>query len=144
VTATAGNGKATLRWTASSDASSITVERKASTKGSLAQTVYRGDGRGFADSRLTNGVTYRYTVSASDRAGNVASSVAVVVPSAISEPAAGANVSSPPVLTWTGVPKASYSNVQVFRDGTKVLSLWPFTTKLRLPRAWSYGGGRRR
>jgi hypothetical protein len=43
-------------------------------------------------------------------------------------------------LVWTAVPRATYYNVQLYRGAHKVLSAWPFTTRLALPRRWFYGG----
>ena len=40
-------------------------------------------------------------------------------------PLAGARVSAPPMLRWRAVPKAKFYNAQVYRNGRKILSLWP-------------------
>jgi hypothetical protein len=44
------------------------------------------------------------------------------------------------VLRWSAVPKASYYNVQLFRDGKKILTLWPTDSTLRVPSAWTFAG----
>lgn len=46
----------------------------------------------------------------------------------------------PPLLVWAAVPHATYYNVQVYRDGRKLLTLWPNHAKLRLTQRWLYQG----
>ena len=69
-----------------------------------------------------------YEVRVLDAAGNVGSRTlrAVAGPRLIA-PAAGAVVKGrkPPVLRWTPIRGASYYNVQLFRNGHKVMSAWP-------------------
>jgi hypothetical protein len=62
---------------------------------------------------------------------------------ALISPLNGAVLSSPPRLKWTPIAKAGYYNVQIFRNGHKVLSAWPHGTSLRLKRNWRFGGARR-
>ena len=38
------------------------------------------------------------------------------------------------------MPGATYYNVQLFRDGKKILSAWPSSTSIRLDRSWRFGG----
>jgi hypothetical protein len=57
-------------------------------------------------------------------------------------PASGASVRRPPVLHWAEEPKASYYNVQMYRDGEKVLSAWPKRNHLALKHSWRYNGSR--
>jgi len=38
---------------------------------------------------------------------------------------------------------ARYYNVQLFRDGRKILSTWPREPRLRLPSTWRFAGARR-
>ncbi len=45
------------------------------------------------------------------------------------------------LLSWRAVPRATYYNVQVFRDELRVFEAWPSTTELALPAAWEYQGG---
>ena len=49
----------------------------------------------------------------------------------------------PPRLTWAPIRGASYYNVQLVRGGT-ILSVWPRTTHLMLPRSWVFHGHRYR
>jgi hypothetical protein len=140
--ASPSNRAVQLTWTASTDAVSTTVQRTPLTKTGKARAVYRGKGRTFTDRGLRNGLRYRYLVSATDAAGNVASARTVATPRALIAPAEGARLRSgrPPTLSWFAAPKASYYNVQLYRGRTKVLSAWPHTTKLKLARSWTYGG----
>jgi hypothetical protein len=45
-----------------------------------------------------------------------------------------------PMLRWRSVKKARFYNVQLYRKGRKILSLWPSRTRLKLHRSWSYNG----
>jgi hypothetical protein len=143
-----------LRWIASQDALSFTVIRSPGLKGKKPSTLYRGRGRAFTDGRLHAGVKYRYTVTAYDEAGNgavkglraqatqtIARSVTPrrTTP-ALLKPAAGARVASPPTFTWSAVPKATYYNVQLFRGGEKILTVWPNRTSFSLAETWRYAG----
>ena len=55
-------------------------------------------------------------------------------------PAPGARIASPPLLRWRPVARASYYNVQVFRGGVKVLSMWPTRTRFQLRARWTFLG----
>jgi hypothetical protein len=108
-------------------------------------------------------VKYRYTITAYDDAGNVkvkillaepGRSVAEGVPTKPSKPAAkstpsraallgpaeGARLAAPPELRWRTAAGATYYNVQLFRNGRKVLSAWPNRPTLKLQRSWTYAG----
>ena len=63
--------------------------------------------------------------------------------SALLAPGAGARVTSPPLLRWRRVPRASYYNVQLFRGSVKILSTWPTRTRLQLRARWTYLGRQR-
>jgi hypothetical protein len=143
-----------LKWIASKDALSFTIVRRPGLKKRKVSTVYSGKARAFVDGRLLEGLKYRYTVTAFDQAGNGAArglraqalqtvsrqSRPARTTSGLRAPAAGARLTSPPVLRWSAVPKASYYNVQLFRDGKKILTLWPTDPTLRVPSAWSFAG----
>ena len=45
-----------------------------------------------------------------------------------------------PVLSWTKVAKAAYYNVQVFRNGRKVLTAWQTEPSFQLQRSWRFAG----
>lgn len=55
-------------------------------------------------------------------------------------PRAGARVSGPPMLRWRAVPKARFYNAQVYRNGRKILSLWPSRSRVKMTRSWQHAG----
>jgi hypothetical protein len=50
----------------------------------------------------------------------------------------------PPLLMWTPVRGARYYNLQLWRNGRKILSAWPKQSQLQLKRHWEFGGRKRR
>jgi hypothetical protein len=149
-----------LRWQASKDTDVVVVLRRPGLRSGKPSKVYSGKRRAFTDRRLRNGVKYRYTVTAYDEAGNAAvkglaakytgktGRVAATRPAAtkpaLLRPAAGARVAAPIVLSWTSVRNATYYNVQVYRNGRKILTAWPSTSSFRLERSWKFEGRRHR
>jgi hypothetical protein len=148
-----------LRWTASKDSQSYAIVRRPGLNGPKPSTIYSGKALTFTDRRLKNGVRYRYTVTAYDQAGNGAAKVLLAQPTsakstggasqqqrpsrarpALRAPAAGARVTAPPLLAWGAVSNASYYNVQLYRDGKKILTVWPRTTAFRLQASWTFEG----
>jgi hypothetical protein len=102
--------------------------------------VYSGSSTSFTDRRLKNGVRYRYELTAFDAAGNAATSGLAARPTGpLVSPRAGAIVSAPPRLAWLRDERATYYNVQLWREG-RIFSAWPKGTSLRLRRTWTYGG----
>lgn len=151
-----------LRWTASKDTLSFGIVRRPGLKGKKPSTLYTGRARVFTDRRLEKGIKYRYTVAAYDEAGNAAvkalaaqlsSSITkpavtkpvptrpAVTKPALTKPAAGARIAAPPLLAWTAVPKATYYNIQLYRDGRKILTVWRTSPSFLLQRSWTFGGG---
>ena len=59
-------------------------------------------------------------------------------------PGAGSSLSRPPLLRWRKVARASYYNVQLFRNGKKILSAWPTKPQYQLRSRWRYRGERHR
>jgi hypothetical protein len=55
-------------------------------------------------------------------------------------PSAGARVAAPPLLRWRKPANARFFNVQVYRKGHKVLSVWPTRPRFRLHRSWTFAG----
>ena len=143
---------ALLGWQTSPDVIRNEVVRSVGTDDVASTNVYSGAASAFSDLMLSRDLTYRYTVTAFDEAGNAASTTALSAPaggfrqlagSALS-PVDGARLSRPPLLRWKSVRRASYYNVQLFRNGRKILSAWPERRHLELRRSWRYGGERRR
>jgi hypothetical protein len=109
--------------------------------------LYTGSGTAFADRRAENYVRYRYTVTASDPAGNIVerSAFARPLPTLFSpRPGARLGIGSAPRLAWRAVRRARYYNVQLWRDGLKVGSWWPSYARLRVPSRWRLDGEQQR
>jgi hypothetical protein len=109
--------------------------------------VYKGRKRTFTDRRLTEGVEYRYVISAVDDDGN--RSVGVVVVALAEEqtliaPLNGSVVHAPPLVRWRGLRGTRYWNAQLWRDGVKILSVWPGAARYQLRARWVYEGKRYR
>jgi len=143
-----GDQTVALSWQAGGDAApiaSVQVTRTGGTNAASAAMVYDGTGTGFNDTRLKNGVHYTYTITARDLAGNATVQTVAATPAArLLSPALNAHLSAPPMLTWTVAPGATYYNVQLFRGGGKVLSMWPKQATLQLRRRWKFEGRRYR
>jgi hypothetical protein len=147
-----------LEWAAAKDVSQFTLVRRPGLKGAQTSTIYTGGGHRFVDDRVAKGVKYLYRVSASDEAGNEtvkglragtgagsrATTSAPVATPALKTPVEGARLAAPPLLDWTAVRGASYYNVQLFRNGKKVLTAWPSSTSFHLARSWRFDGRARR
>jgi hypothetical protein len=98
--------------------------------------------------------TREVTCTARDRSGNASSvrfaltveGAKAVAPeaakSALTAPPEGAALTAPPTLAWRAVANADYYNVQLYRAGQKILSIWPTTNHLRLSKSWTYAGKR--
>jgi hypothetical protein len=144
-------GSAVLGWQTSADVVRSDVVRSLAADGAAATMIYSGSMPAAFDSTLAPDATYRYTVTAFDAAGNAASTMAIadppdeperITPSAL-RPADGARLSRPPLLRWKRVRRARYYNIQLFRNGRKVLSAWPRRNRLQLHRSWRFAGKRR-
>ena len=143
VTARAGDRTVLLTWASPATAriASVRVERSAAGD-PVSKTVYRGLRTSFRSTGLLNDVTYRFVLVAFDRAGNSSEPVVVsATPKAIllAAPKPGARVTGPPLLRWIPAAPAGYFNVQLYRDGTKILSAWPNDVRLQLAPRWSFG-----
>jgi hypothetical protein len=150
VTAVPGDAGARLAWQAAG-AARVRVMRSAAGAGAAkTDVVYDGDGTAFRDRGLKNGRRYTYLIQAVDEAGNTASGSTTVTPTAeastkhLLSPGAGSSLSRPPLLRWRRVARASYYNVQLLRNGKKILSAWPTKPQYQLRSRWSYRGKRHR
>jgi hypothetical protein len=139
-----GDGSARLRWRLPADARTVRVTRAPGRGGAPRSVVLRRRRDSFSDRGLRNARAYAYRVTAVDAAGNAATRTVRVRPGpALLAPRSGTTVRRPPLLRWTAVRGARYYNVQLFRDGRKVLSTWPREPRLRLPARWRFAGARR-
>jgi hypothetical protein len=123
------------------DVRRISVVRRPGLGGDKDSTLYRGRPRNFTDRRARNGKRYLYTVVARDQAANgLRTSVSAVPRVKLITPPDGATLTAPPLLRWMAVRDADYYNVQLRRDGRKVLSRWPSRPRLQLTGTWRFGG----
>ena len=107
--------------------------------GAKSTIVYRGNGAAFVDKTVKAGIRYRYDISVADLAGNVTTkavtaAAAAAKSTALLGPAAGSTVKTPPLLRWKAVKGATFYNVQLYRNGVKVLSTWPGAANCGSPR----------
>jgi HYR domain len=106
--------------------------------GAIAPTCSPNSGTRFPVGRT------RVDCTAVDRGGNRASdSFTVTVrlvrgsrQAALFSPPAGEVLSTPPLLAWRALPRATYYNIQLFRNGHKILSAWPSRPRLQLHNHW--------
>ena len=136
------DGGFVLRWQnpSSSDFDHVEIFRTRLPSGSpiLLQS---GSATTYTDRHATNPALYLYTVYTVDGSGNRNGVAITLHPTTIAlvRPADGAHLSGPPTLFW--VPQgASYYNLQLYRGGTKVLSVWPSRNHYALPHEWRFNG----
>ena len=97
--------------------------------------VYRGRGTSIVMQMRAGQVRY-LALFASDASGGVSAvarrvvSLASLVPL---RPISGSSVSEAPLLTWKPRKGASYYNLQLFRNGRRVLIAWPSRPSFRVP-----------
>ena len=134
LTAASSGGAVTLAWSAAADVASLKVERRAGDGAPV--TLYSGKRiERFVDTKARDGSRYAYSVVAADAAGNATTEKVVGTPSAaLVAPRASAHVRTGTTLRWRPAPRATYYNVQLWRNGTKVLTTWPLHPVLPLPR----------
>ena len=142
-------GVARIGWERAGDVVEVELVRSPGINGAKSTIVYRGNGAAFADKTVKAGIRYRYEISVADQAGNVTTKAVTAVTAAAKStsllaPAAGSVVTAPPLLRWKAVKGATFYNVQVYRNGRKLLSTWPGAAKLKLKRTWTYAGKRYR
>jgi hypothetical protein len=134
---------ALLRWQLPVDGDFDHVEITRQRGDKTAVLAYRGKGTTFTDHRLATGISYRYLIVSYDRAGNRSTGVialATAHPQLLYAPGQDARVSAPVILRWRASRGATFYNVQLYRNGKKVLSTFPGREKLIVPSAWKYGG----
>ena len=130
-----------VRWARSADAATFELVRTPGRNGARSSIVYKGAARQFVDKAVRVGVAYRYELSAFDVAGNSASSaVSGRARPTLYRPDAGGVARAPVVLAWEAQKGVSFYNVQLLRDGVKMLSAWPRAATLRIGASWRYAG----
>jgi hypothetical protein len=140
-----------LSWRTSPDADSVEVVRTPGVRSKAGTVIFRGVGTTFVDRRVKGGVRYAYQVRVADAAGNANADTVSAVPAKSSAgrrllsppPRSVVTPRHPPLLQWTPIRRAGYYNVQLFRAGRKILSVWPTRPRYQLKRRWKYAGERR-
>jgi hypothetical protein len=97
--------------------------------------VYKGLGTS-ASLRIKAGGTGYVALFAYDRNGNVSSPARKVVslaPLIPLRPTTGSAVNTAPRLTWKAQAAAAYYNVQLFHNGSRVLTAWPAQAAFAIP-----------
>jgi hypothetical protein len=134
----------TLSWELPADADFAFVSITRRLGSGAPVTIYSGADPRFSDWGARPRRTYTYAVTTQDLARNRSAGLTrtVTTPTAspLLAPAAGAQLTAPPVLRWRPVARASYYNVQLWRNGRKILTAWPARTQLRVPSSWRYRG----
>ena len=127
-----GNRTIGVSWAPPSDAASFVVTRAPA--GGPAVTIYRGSDHDYVDQGLRNGRKYTYAITSLDAAGNQSAPVAIsAVPDGSTlRPFLDTEVSQPPTLSWAKARKAHYYNLQLYRGRTKVLSVWPTSSRVQI------------
>ena len=98
--------------------------------------VYKGLGTSTS-LRLTIGDTGYVALYAYSRGGNYslpARKVVSLAPLIPLRPTTGSSVRTAPRLTWKAQGRTAYYNVQVFRNGSRVLTGWPSKPAFSIPR----------
>ena len=142
-------GVARIGWERAGDVVEVELVRSPGINGAKSTIVYKGNGAAFVDKTVKAGIRYRYDISVADLAGNVTTkavtaAAAAAKSTALLGPASGSTVKTPPLLRWKAVKGATFYNVQLYRNGVKVLSTWPGSPRLRLSKTWKYGGKKQR
>ena len=142
MTFTVSDGSVTLHWKRApdKDADHVVVIRS-HPDGAGASTVARTKATQVTDRGLRNGTVYRYVIVQYDRAGNRSAGIAVIASpkaNALVLPLFGTTIRVAPTLHWLQYPRATYYNVQLFRNGRKVLTAWPSTNRLTLTSSWLF------
>jgi hypothetical protein len=97
----------------------------------------------LADRTVSNHVLYLYRIISFDHAGNASTArLTSGWPTPILRPAYDAVVHTPPLVDWRSVRNATYYNMQVWRNGRKILSVWPGASSYRLRSSWTFQGRR--
>jgi hypothetical protein len=137
--AVGGNG-ATLTWRQPPDTAAVAIVRTPGVNGRRKTQVYDGGSPRFHDGTVKPGREYRYTLTSRDRAGNTTTAAVKAAVRALYAPGFGSRARAGALLAWAPVGGASYYNVQLFRNGKKVMTAWSSAPQLRLPAHWTFGG----
>jgi predicted phage tail protein len=137
--AVAGDHRVRLVWT---NPVGIGVQRIEVRRGSRQLLLFRGRAKEFTDIRVFNDRTYTYSVVVFDDLGNSspAAGIFALPHGKLRAPADGRAVLRAPMLRWMPRARATYYNVQLFRNGKKILSRWPAGPRFQLRMQWHHQG----
>ncbi|CAN5199256.1 hypothetical protein BH18ACT14_BH18ACT14_19930 [soil metagenome] len=137
LTARPGDHRVRLTWKNPSDSDFLRVVVRRGTG-----VVYQGRAEGLVDVGLFNGTVYTYRFTAVDFAGNISTTTSVRVRprGSLLSPRDGGVIRVAPVLEWAKVTRATFYNVQLWRNGRKILSRWPTRPSYERRMRWRYGG----
>jgi hypothetical protein len=137
LTARPGHHRVRLTWKNPSDSDFLRVVVRRG-----AGVVYQGRAESLVDRGLFNGTFYTYRFTAVDLAGNISTTTSVRVKprGRLLSPRDGGVVRVAPILEWAKVTRATFYNVQLWRNGRKILSRWPTHPTYELRMRWRYGG----
>lgn len=141
--ARAGDGWVWLGWTKPTDIDydRVRVWRRRVGAASWRLVAERAAATSLTDREVRNDVRYRYRIASLDQAGNVSAVVETTArPSKIFSPPFDAILSSPPLIDWSSVRTATYYNLQLWRNGRKILSVWPLRSRFQVRSSWTYRG----
>jgi hypothetical protein len=140
----AGDRVVRLSWTLPPDVDidHVEVRRTATAGRARLRVIDAGFASALIDRKVENGVAYRYAVVVVDEAGNRSTAVSVTARPELARLVGPSQVrvGGAPLLRWIPIKKAAYYNVQLFRGGVKVLSVWPRRARIRLTPAWRWEG----
>ena len=135
----------TLSWTKPIDVDydRVRIWRKRAAARAWKPIADRVEADSFTDRAVSNHVRYLYRIRSFDVAGNVSAGVTLSAwPTPIVSPQYDAIVHSAPLVDWASVKNATYYNMQLWRDGRKLLSVWPGGSQHRLRSSWTFQGRR--
>jgi Bacterial Ig domain len=141
--ATAGDHVVTLRWTLPPDADLGAIRILRWRAGGAPTQVLLAKTTSFRDRAVLNGVKYSYKLLSRDRAGNQSTGVVLTAtPKSVYliSPKDGAVLRRPPLLDWRPKAGATYYNVQLWRNGVKILSRHPSRSQFQLRSSWRHEG----
>ena len=134
-----GDERVRLAWQrpADFDYRRVVIQRTPRNRTDWTTILETSDATRYTDRRVRNNREYTYRIVSRDAFGHASAHVMQNArPSAFFSPLWNAVVTSPPTLRWSPVRNASYYNIQVWRNGRKILSRWPARARYAMDRSW--------
>jgi hypothetical protein len=139
--AVAAKGVVHVTWSRAPDVATTQLIRTPGPKSAKPALVYSGPATAFVDRGVRPGIDYRYQLVVGDAAGNLSGRVVRArLREALYRPATGARVRGPVSLAWQERAGTTFYNLQLYRNGVKIMSVWPRRPGFVIPRSWRYGG----